>query len=98
MPLFNKVDKAEVSNYRPFLLSSPVGKVLEGVVFENVHNYLQTNNLLYKYQSGFQLHFSLEIFIIIFVSHLIINNTRVWYCFIFQKRLIGFGIRVCYSN
>ena len=53
VPLFKKGDKAEVSNYRPVSLSSPVGKVMERVVFKNLYNYLQTNNLLYKYQSGF---------------------------------------------
>ena len=51
--MFKKGDKAEVSNYRPVSLSSPVGKVMERVVFKNLYNYLQTNNLLYMYQSGF---------------------------------------------
>ena len=51
VPLFKKGDKVsnEVSNYRPVSLSSPVGKVMERVVFKNLYNYLQTNNLLYKY-------------------------------------------------
>ena len=51
VPLFKKGDKVsnEVSNYRPVSLSSPVGKVMERVGFKNLYNYLQTNNLLYKY-------------------------------------------------
>ena len=53
VPLFKKGDKADSSNYRPVSLSSPIGKVMERVVFKNLYNHLQSNNLLYKYQSGF---------------------------------------------
>ena len=53
VPLFKKGDKSDSSNYRPVSLSSPIGKVMERVVFKNLYNHLQSNNLLYKYQSGF---------------------------------------------
>ena len=53
MPIFNKGDKSEVSNYRPISLISCVGKTFERVVFKHVHNYLLPNSLIYKYQSGF---------------------------------------------
>ena len=53
MPFFKKGDKSEVSNYRPISLISCVSKSFERVVFKHVHNYLLSNSLIYKYQSGF---------------------------------------------
>ena len=53
MPLFKKGEKHKVSNYRPISLISCVGKVLERIVFKYLYNYLNENNLIYKYQSGF---------------------------------------------
>ena len=44
VPLFKKGDKADSSNYRPVSLSSPIGKVMERVVFKNLYNHLQSNN------------------------------------------------------
>ena len=53
MPLFKKGDKSLISNYRPISLLSAVGKVFERIVFKEVFNHLISNNLLYKFQSGF---------------------------------------------
>ena len=53
MPVFIKGDRSLVSNYRPILLVSCVGKVFERIIFKNVYNYLVDNSLIYKYQSGF---------------------------------------------
>ena len=41
------------ANYRPISLLSSCGKVLERIIFKHVYNFLNTNKLLYKYQSGF---------------------------------------------
>jgi hypothetical protein len=51
MPLFKKGDKSLISNNRPKL--SAVGKIFERIVFREVFNHLISNNLLYKFQSGF---------------------------------------------
>ena len=53
IPIFKKGDKSQPSNYRPISLLSCVGKVFERVVFKHMYNYLHTNKLLYKFQSGF---------------------------------------------
>ncbi len=53
MPLFKKGDNEEPSNYRPISLISCVGKVMERVVFKHLYNYLHSNKLIYKNQSGF---------------------------------------------
>ena len=52
-PIFKKGDKSLPANYRPISLLSSCGKVLERIIFKHVYNFLNTNKLLYKYQSGF---------------------------------------------
>lgn len=53
VPLHKKGDYSCPSNYRPVSLLSGVGKLQERIVFKHMHNFLNENNLLYKYQSGF---------------------------------------------
>ena len=53
VPIFKKSDRCYPSNYRPVSLGSPLGKIMERIVVKNLYNHLYTNNLLYKYQSGF---------------------------------------------
>ena len=52
MPIFKKGDKSEVSIYRPISLISCIGKSFERVVFKHVHNFVLSNSLIFKYQSG----------------------------------------------
>ena len=54
VPIFKKGDKSIPANYRPVSLLSNLGKVLERIIFKHVYNHLYSNNLLYKYQSGFR--------------------------------------------
>ena len=53
MPLSKQGEKSDVSNYRPILLMSYVGKSFERIVFKHTYNHITTNSLLYKYQSEF---------------------------------------------
>ena len=53
IPLSKNGDNSCPSNFRPILLLSGVGRIQERIVFKNIHNYFNENNLLYKYQSGF---------------------------------------------
>ena len=54
VPLFKKGDKSIPANYRPVSLLSNLGKIQERIVFKHLYNHLHSNNLLYKYQSGFR--------------------------------------------
>ncbi len=50
---FKKGEKDQRCNHRPISLISCIGKVLERIVFKNIHNHLHCNHLIYKQQSGF---------------------------------------------
>ena len=54
LPLFKKGSNSDLNNYRPVSLLSCVSKLLERVIFKHLFNYLRTNMLLSKDQSGFQ--------------------------------------------
>ena len=54
VPLFKKGDKSLAANYRPVSLLSNIGKIQERIVFKHIYNHLSSNNLLFKYQSGFR--------------------------------------------
>ena len=53
-PVFKKNDKQSIKNYRPISLLPICGKLFEKIVFNNLYNYLNANNLITKKQSGFR--------------------------------------------
>ena len=53
-PVHKKKDKQIVSNYRPISLLPIFAKIFERIVFKNLYNFLITNNLITKHQSGFR--------------------------------------------
>ena len=54
VPIYkNKGSKSSVANYRPVTLLNSLSKVLEKIVFKRIFDHFITNNLFYKYQSGF---------------------------------------------
>ena len=53
-PIFKKSDKQLIKNYRPISLLPICGKILEKIIFNKLYNYLHSNNLITKNQSGFR--------------------------------------------
>ena len=53
-PVFKKKNKQLLINYRPISLLPIFAKVFEEIIFINLYNYLATNNLITKNQSGFR--------------------------------------------
>ena len=53
IPLPKKGDNSDPSSFHPVSLLSGIGKLQERIVFKNIYNFLNENNLIYKYQSGF---------------------------------------------
>ena len=54
VPVHKKESKNLVKNYRPISLLPIFGKIFEKVIYDNLFNYLQVNNLLSEKQSGFR--------------------------------------------
>ena len=54
IPIFKKGDKQLIKNYRPISLLPICGKSFEKIIFNNLYNYLNGNNLITKNQSGFR--------------------------------------------
>ena len=53
IPIFKKGDKQLIKNYRPISLLPICGKIFEKIIFNNLYNYLNTNNLITNNQCGF---------------------------------------------
>ena len=50
IPIFKKGDKQLIKNYRPISLLTIFSKMFEKIIFNNLYNYLNTNNLITKNQ------------------------------------------------
>ena len=57
-PLYKKEAKTKPKNYRPISLLPLISKVIEKVIHNQTQNFLDTNMILYSYQSGFHKHYS----------------------------------------
>ena len=53
-PIHKGKDKTNPNNYRPISIISPVAKVMEKVIYDQLYEYLHARQLLSKYQSGFR--------------------------------------------
>ena len=53
-PIHKANDKDNLNNYRPISVLSSIAKVFERIVFNQFYTYLNQNNLLSKFQSGFR--------------------------------------------
>ena len=53
-PLFKKGNKLEPKNYRPISLLPLVSKIIEKIIHSQTQAYLDSNKILYKFQSGFR--------------------------------------------
>ena len=59
-PLYKKNSSLEAGNYRPVSILSIVSKILEKCVHSQLHQFLDSNDILYKFQSGFRSKFSTD--------------------------------------
>ena len=61
IPLFKKGEETSIGNYRPISLLSSISKVFERVVFNQLYQYLNVNDLLFDSQYGFRKQHSTEL-------------------------------------
>ena len=53
-PLYKKGDHSLLTNYRPISLLPTISKVFERIIYDQMYEYLNENNLLAKEQYGFR--------------------------------------------
>ena len=61
IPLFKKGDPEQINNYRLISILPAISKIIEKVMFIQLYEYFNTNNLLYKSQYGFRPKHSAEL-------------------------------------
>ena len=54
LPLHKKDDKLDLKNYRPVSILSPVSKIVEKVVYEQIYEYFTRNNLFHPNLHGYR--------------------------------------------
>ena len=54
VPLYKKGSRNVEGNYRPVSILPIVSKIMERIAFNQLQEYLDTNNLIYNFQSGFR--------------------------------------------
>ena len=59
-PLYKKEAKTKPKNYRPISLLPLLSKITERIIHNQTQEFLDKNNILYKYQSGFRKHHSTD--------------------------------------
>ena len=60
LPLHKKGSKTDPKNYRPISLLPLISKIIEKVIHNQTQNFLDDNNILYEFQSGFRKKYSTE--------------------------------------
>ena len=53
-PLFTSGDLNNANNYRPISVLPTIARVFERLIFDQLYTYVNDNNFLYTYQSGFR--------------------------------------------
>ena len=54
VPIFKSGDSSQISNYRPISVESFFSKVFERVMYYHITDFIDSLNVLYKYQFGFR--------------------------------------------
>ena len=54
VPIFKSGDRSDMNNYRPISIISSAAKIFEKIVCDQFYEYLSFNDLISRYQSGFQ--------------------------------------------
>ena len=60
VPLFKKGDCNFEGNYRPVSILPVVSKIFERIVYNQLYDYINDNNLMYNFQSGFRPGYSTD--------------------------------------
>ena len=79
-PLFKSGDLGNANNHRPISVLPRIARVFERLIFDQFYTYVNKNNFLYTYQSGFRpLHSTLTA---------LLDITNEW-CFNIDKGMVN---------
>ena len=70
VPIFKKGDSSLLTNYRPISILPTISKIFERVLYNQLYEYVNTNNLLVEEQYGFRTNHSTAYAAIKLVDHL----------------------------
>ena len=73
LPLFKKGDQNSVDNYRPISLLPAISKIFERIVFCQLYDYFDSNDLFYISQYGFRRAHSTELACLEFIDRVMIS-------------------------
>ena len=62
-PLFKKGSKTDPKNHCPISLLPLVSKIIEKVIHDQTQRFLDKNDIIYRYQSGFRNFFSTNLYL-----------------------------------
>ena len=60
LPLYKKGSKTDPKNYRPISLLPLISKIIEKVIHDQTQSFLDENNILYSFQTGFRKKYSTD--------------------------------------
>ena len=79
-PLFKSGDLSNANNHRPISVLPTIARIFERLIFDQLYTYVNENNFLYTYQSGFRpLHSTLTA---------LLDITNEW-CFNIDKGMVN---------
>ena len=70
VPIFKSGDSSKITNYRPISVLSFFSKVFERVMYNYITDFIESLNILYKYQFGFRHKHSTQQAIITLVNNI----------------------------
>ena len=70
LPLFKSWPKNLVDNYRPISILLVISKILERVIYDQLSDYLESNDLITTSQFGFRRRYNTELAVTIFTDRI----------------------------
>ena len=75
-PIYKKDDKTKLNNYRPISILPSISKIFEKVIFSQIDDHFQSNNLYYTNQYGFRSFHSTELATLELVDRLVFDMDK----------------------
>ena len=73
-PIFKNGDPSDPNNYRPISIICTTAKIFEKLIFNQLSQYLNHNNILSPVQSGFRQHFSTTTALLKFTNDVLLSS------------------------